>query len=49
MGDLRHYPLASAAGGVTAPPGIFIVKPFTDYTVDDYASVIAVNPTGFSH
>ncbi|HVA08077.1 MAG TPA: SDR family oxidoreductase, partial [Acidimicrobiales bacterium] len=27
--------------------GIFIGKPFTDYTADDYASVVAVNLTGF--
>ena len=27
--------------------GIFIAKPFTDYTADDYASVVAVNLTGF--
>jgi NAD(P)-dependent dehydrogenase (short-subunit alcohol dehydrogenase family) len=26
---------------------IFIAKPFTDYTADDYASVVAVNLTGF--
>lgn len=29
--------------------GIFINKPFTDYTGDDYAAVIAVNVTGFFH
>ena len=29
--------------------GIFIAKPFTGYTADDYASVVAVNLTGFSH
>jgi NAD(P)-dependent dehydrogenase (short-subunit alcohol dehydrogenase family) len=29
--------------------GIFIAKPFTDYTADNYASVVAVNLTGFSH
>jgi NAD(P)-dependent dehydrogenase (short-subunit alcohol dehydrogenase family) len=27
--------------------GIFISKPFTDYTQEDYASVVAVNLTGF--
>ena len=27
--------------------GVFISKPFTDYTVDDYASVVGVNLTGF--
>ena len=27
--------------------GIFIAKPFTGYTADDYASVVAVNLTGF--
>jgi NAD(P)-dependent dehydrogenase (short-subunit alcohol dehydrogenase family) len=27
--------------------GIFIAKPFTHYTADDYASVVAVNLTGF--
>ena len=25
----------------------FIAKPFTDYIADDYASVVAVNLTGF--
>ena len=29
--------------------GIFIGKPFTDYTSDDYAAMIAVNLTGFFH
>jgi NAD(P)-dependent dehydrogenase (short-subunit alcohol dehydrogenase family) len=29
--------------------GIFIGKPFTDYTFDDYRAVIAVNLTGFFH
>jgi NAD(P)-dependent dehydrogenase (short-subunit alcohol dehydrogenase family) len=29
--------------------GIFIAKPFTDYTVDDYAAITAVNLTGFFH
>ncbi len=27
--------------------GLFIAKPFTDYTADDYAAVIGVNLTGF--
>jgi NAD(P)-dependent dehydrogenase (short-subunit alcohol dehydrogenase family) len=27
--------------------GIFISKPFTDYTADDYAAVVGVNLTGF--
>ncbi|HZZ45416.1 MAG TPA: SDR family oxidoreductase [Pseudonocardia sp.] len=27
--------------------GIFIAKPFTDYTPEDYASIVAVNLTGF--
>jgi NAD(P)-dependent dehydrogenase (short-subunit alcohol dehydrogenase family) len=27
--------------------GIFIAKPFTDYTAEDYASIVAVNLTGF--
>jgi NAD(P)-dependent dehydrogenase (short-subunit alcohol dehydrogenase family) len=27
--------------------GIFITKPFTDYTPEDYASVVGVNLTGF--
>ncbi|HMD46371.1 MAG TPA: SDR family oxidoreductase [Acidimicrobiales bacterium] len=27
--------------------GVFISKPFTDYTADDYAAVVAVNLTGF--
>jgi NAD(P)-dependent dehydrogenase (short-subunit alcohol dehydrogenase family) len=27
--------------------GVFISKPFTDYSADDYASVIGVNLTGF--
>jgi NAD(P)-dependent dehydrogenase (short-subunit alcohol dehydrogenase family) len=29
--------------------GIYIGKPFTQYTVDDYAAIIAVNLTGFFH
>jgi len=29
--------------------GIFIGKPFTDYTVQDYAAITAVNLTGFFH
>ena len=29
--------------------GIFIGKPFTDYTVDDYAAITAVNLAGFFH
>jgi NAD(P)-dependent dehydrogenase (short-subunit alcohol dehydrogenase family) len=29
--------------------GIFISKPFTDYTVDDYVAITAVNLTGFFH
>jgi NAD(P)-dependent dehydrogenase (short-subunit alcohol dehydrogenase family) len=29
--------------------GIFIGKPFTDYTVDDFAAITAVNLTGFFH
>jgi NAD(P)-dependent dehydrogenase (short-subunit alcohol dehydrogenase family) len=29
--------------------GIFIAKPFTEYTEADYAAVIAVNLTGFFH
>jgi len=29
--------------------GIFIGKPFTDYTLDDYAAVTAVNLAGFFH
>ncbi len=29
--------------------GIFIGKPFTDYTLDDYAAVTAVNMDGFFH
>jgi NAD(P)-dependent dehydrogenase (short-subunit alcohol dehydrogenase family) len=27
--------------------GIFIAKPFTDYTAEDYASIVSVNLTGF--
>lgn len=27
--------------------GVYISKPFTDYTAEDYASVVAVNVTGF--
>ncbi|HUA40196.1 MAG TPA: SDR family oxidoreductase [Streptosporangiaceae bacterium] len=27
--------------------GLFVSKPFTDYTADDYASVVGVNLTGF--
>lgn len=29
--------------------GIFIGKPFTDYTLDDYAGITAVNLAGFFH
>nr|WTB29180.1 SDR family oxidoreductase [Streptomyces sp. NBC_00830] len=29
--------------------GIFVAKPFTDYTEDDFASVVGVNLTGFFH
>lgn len=29
--------------------GIFVAKPFTDYTPEDYASVLAVNLGGFFH
>ncbi len=29
--------------------GIFIGKPFTEYTVDDYASMLAINLNGFFH
>jgi NAD(P)-dependent dehydrogenase (short-subunit alcohol dehydrogenase family) len=29
--------------------GIFISKPFTDYTADDYATITAVNLSGFFH
>ncbi|MBK3578312.1 SDR family oxidoreductase [Streptomyces sp. MBT65] len=27
--------------------GVFVAKPFTDYTADDYASVLGINVTGF--
>ena len=29
--------------------GIYIGKPFTEYTLDDYAAITAVNLTGFFH
>ena len=29
--------------------GIFIGKPFTDYTLEDYAAITAVNLAGFFH
>ena len=29
--------------------GVFIAKPFTDYTLDDYAAITAVNLAGFFH
>jgi NAD(P)-dependent dehydrogenase (short-subunit alcohol dehydrogenase family) len=29
--------------------GVFIAKPFTDYTTDDYAAVTSVNLAGFFH
>lgn len=29
--------------------GIFVRKPFTDYTLDDYLAITAVNLTGFFH
>ncbi len=27
--------------------GVFVAKPFTDYTADDYATVVGINLTGF--
>ena len=29
--------------------GVYVGKPFTDYTLDDYAAITAVNLTGFFH
>ena len=29
--------------------GVFIAKPFTDYTADDYATILGVNVTGLFH
>ena len=29
--------------------GVYIGKPFTDYTLDDYAAISAVNLAGFFH
>jgi NAD(P)-dependent dehydrogenase (short-subunit alcohol dehydrogenase family) len=29
--------------------GVFIAKPFTDYTMDDYATILGVNVPGFFH
>ncbi|MBF9066903.1 SDR family NAD(P)-dependent oxidoreductase [Streptacidiphilus fuscans] len=29
--------------------GVFVAKPFTDYTADDYAAVSGINLTGFFH
>jgi NAD(P)-dependent dehydrogenase (short-subunit alcohol dehydrogenase family) len=29
--------------------GVYIGTPFTDYTTDDYAAIIAVNRAGFFH
>ncbi|MCX5250759.1 SDR family oxidoreductase [Streptomyces sp. NBC_00201] len=29
--------------------GIFVAKPFTDYTVEDFAAVTGINVTGFFH
>jgi NAD(P)-dependent dehydrogenase (short-subunit alcohol dehydrogenase family) len=29
--------------------GVYIGKPFTDYTLDDYAAIMSVNLTGFFH
>jgi len=29
--------------------GVFIAKPFTEYTVSDYATILGVNVTGFFH
>ena len=41
----------SSASAASTPsstmPGVFISKPFTDYTADDYATVVGVNLTGF--
>jgi NAD(P)-dependent dehydrogenase (short-subunit alcohol dehydrogenase family) len=34
---------------LVANAGIFVGKPFTDYTVDDFRSVMAVNVAGFFH
>jgi NAD(P)-dependent dehydrogenase (short-subunit alcohol dehydrogenase family) len=29
--------------------GVFVAKPFTDYTAEDYASILSVNLNGFFH
>ena len=29
--------------------GVYLAKPFTEYTADDYATIVAVNLTGFFH
>jgi NAD(P)-dependent dehydrogenase (short-subunit alcohol dehydrogenase family) len=34
---------------VVANAGIFVVKPFTDYTTDDFQALISTNLTGFIH
>src|SRR5437773_1600 len=34
---------------VVANAGIFIVKPFTDYTADDFRALVSTNLAGFIH
>ena len=34
---------------VAANAGIFVVKPFTDYTVDDFRALVSTNLAGFIH
>jgi len=34
---------------VVANAGIFLVKPFTDYTADDFRALVSTNLTGFIH
>src|ERR1700719_1257596 len=34
---------------VVANAGIFLVKPFTDYTADDFSAVVSTNVAGFMH
>ncbi|MFG2266577.1 SDR family NAD(P)-dependent oxidoreductase [Streptomyces sp. NPDC048720] len=36
-------------GRVDNNAGIFVAKPFTEYTLDDYAAVVGVNLNGFFH
>ena len=43
----KHVP--GSIDAVVANAGIFVVKPFTDYTADDFRALVATNLLGFIH